>query len=345
LGGWRGVLRLEAKHAASRRWNLLPTQGRLTRACQSTTDCTALYNEVEYTYDGEGHRTQIKQYNAGSGTVVATWDFRYQGGAIVEEKLTDAAHPSGTVVRSYVVDDAGSIVKMIIPAGEPSAGTYLVTWNGHGDAVGLWQINLSTGALTLANSYWYSTWGQPNTDTANGFADLGFRFLYVGEYDVQWDNLFGLGLAFMHARHYSPALGRFLQPDPDGSEANLYAYAANNPVTEMDPDGTCFIICAIVSAVVSVAIYAVTTDSNDWNLGDAGREAIVGFGTGLIGIGLLDKVPKIGKIASAVSRVTSAVSRGAAAISRSSSFGAAVVRRAARAVNSSPVIVGKIGSD
>jgi RHS repeat-associated protein len=305
-------------------------QGRMTRACQSTTDCTGLYNEVEYTYDGEGHRTQIKQYNSGSGTAVATWDFRYQGDAIVEEKLTDAAHPSGTVVRSYVVDEAGSIVKLTVPAGETGAGTYLVTWSGHGDALALWRLE-TDGSLTLANSYTYTTWGTPTTATHNGIADLGFRFLYVGEYDVQWDNTFGLGLVYMHARHYSPALGRFLQPDPDGSEANLYAYAANNPVTEMDPDGTCFIICAIINAVVSVAIYAVTTDSKDWNLADAGREAAIGFGTGLIGIGLFDKIAKIGKIASGISRLTSAVSRGAAVVSKSSRIGAALVRQATRA--------------
>jgi uncharacterized protein RhaS with RHS repeats len=134
----------------------------------------------------------------------------------------------------------------------------------------------------------------------------------------------------MHARHYSPALGRFLQPDPDGSEANLYAYAANNPVTEIDPDGTCFILCAIVSAVVSVAIYAVTTDSKDWNLADVGKEAAVGFVGGMIGIGVFDKVAKLGRVASAISRVTNIVSRGAGALSRSSRIGAAVVRQASR---------------
>ncbi len=31
---------------------------------------------------------------------------------------------------------------------------------------------------------------------ANGgpdYGDLGFRYLYVGEFDVHWDNTFGLG--------------------------------------------------------------------------------------------------------------------------------------------------------
>ena len=240
-------------------------------------------------------------------------EFRYQGDAIVEEKLTDATHPSGAVVRSYVVDDAGSAVKLSIPAGEPEAGTYLVTWSGHGDALGLWRQN-ADGTLTLANSYTYDTWGRPTTATHAGVADLGFRFLYVGEFDVQWDDAFGLGLLYMHARHYSPTLGRFLQPDPDGSEANLYAYTANNPITELDPDGTCFILCAVVNAVLDTAIYLATTDSSEWSVQGAATAAATGAVTGFLGVGLLSKVGKVGGLAvkalTKVPRAARAISRG-----------------------------------
>ncbi len=118
--------------------------------------------------------------------------------------------------------------------------------------------------------------GAVQTIITSGSPDLGFRFLYVGEFDVQWDDPFGLGLHYMHARHYAPALGRFLQPDPDLVDPNLYAYAANNPVTELDPDGTCFIVCnLIVGAIIDGAVYLATTDSSQWNLGDASRGPLV----------------------------------------------------------------------
>jgi RHS repeat-associated protein len=200
------------------------------------------------------------------------------------------------VVRSYVVDDAGSPTKLVIPAGEPGAGTYLPTWNGHGDALALYRVE-STGLLTLANSYTYDTWGKPTTTPHNGSADLGFRFTYVGEFDVQWDDAFGLGLYYMHARHYSPVLGRFLQPDPDGSETNLFAYTANNPITEMDPDGTCFLLCAVVNAVANTAIYLATTDASEWDAGEIAATAAVGAVTGFTGVGLLSKVAKVGGLA------------------------------------------------
>lgn len=185
---------------------------------------------VAYVYDGDGHRTQIRKFVSGNGTPTETWDFRYQGDAIVEERL------NGAVQRTYLVDEAGAIVKVTIPSGG-SAGTYLVTWNGHGDALGLWKIE-ATGALTLANSYTYTTWGVPATATHNGIPDLAFRFLYVGQHDVQWDNIYALSLHYMHARHFAPTLARFLQPDPVQAEENLYAYVENGPVTYADPAGT-----------------------------------------------------------------------------------------------------------
>ena len=111
-----------------------------------------------------------------------------------------------------------------------------MTWNGHGDAAALWKIN-PDGTLTLANSFTYSTWGQPTTATHNSIVDLSFRFLYVGRHGVAWDNAFGLGLEHMGARHYSPALGRFLQTDPSALEANLYSYVGGNPATSVDPSG------------------------------------------------------------------------------------------------------------
>ncbi len=48
----------------------------------------------------------------------------------------------------------------------------------------------------------------------------------------------GEALYYMHARSYSPALGRFLQPDPARADGSLYAYAGNSPVTMIDPLGT-----------------------------------------------------------------------------------------------------------
>jgi RHS repeat-associated protein len=54
-------------------------------------------------------------------------------------------------------------------------------------------------------------------------------------------------LDYMHARHYSPTVGRFLSVDPTWSSADLakpqtwnrYSYVLNNPINNTDPDGKC----------------------------------------------------------------------------------------------------------
>jgi RHS repeat-associated protein len=47
------------------------------------------------------------------------------------------------------------------------------------------------------------------------------------------------GFYYYRARHYSPAWGRFLQPDPIGyaGGANLYVYVRNDPLNGIDPLG------------------------------------------------------------------------------------------------------------
>lgn len=210
-------------------WHYLyDAKARLVSACKDP-DCVGSgFDRVDFEYDGEGHRTKITTTPAAGAAVVAT--FRYQGDAIVAEYV------DGTLTREYTTDDVGTISKIIIPAGQTGTGNYLVTWNGHGDAMAMYRIETS-GSLTLANSYTYGTWGRPTTATHNSIVDLGFRFLYVGAADVQWDAAYGLDLLYMHARHYSQSLGRFLQPDPSRLDAQLFVHTGNGPISRVDPSG------------------------------------------------------------------------------------------------------------
>ena len=45
------------------------------------------------------------------------------------------------------------------------------------------------------------------------------------------------GMQQLGARFYWPELGRFIQQDPIGDGMNWYAYAGNNPVVWVDPEG------------------------------------------------------------------------------------------------------------
>ena len=64
------------------------------------------------------------------------------------------------------------------------------------------------------------------------------------------------GLVYMQARYYDPSVGRFLSPDPvtptagDAFNFSRYAYANNNPVMHIDPDGRQSTdVCSIVPCI------------------------------------------------------------------------------------------------
>ncbi len=80
---------------------------------------------------------------------------------------------------------------------------------------------------------------NPAGDTAYGVADstAGTVWRFAGRrLDPR------TGLYHLRARDYSPALGRFLQPDPIGMAGglNLYAYVGNDPLNHTDPSGLLF---------------------------------------------------------------------------------------------------------
>ncbi|WP_271065634.1 RHS repeat-associated core domain-containing protein [Caulobacter sp. NIBR1757] len=77
--------------------------------------------------------------------------------------------------------------------------------------------------------YTYSAFGE-STDNVTGYP---WRF--TGQRFNSWT-----GLYHFKARAYSPALGRFMQPDPIGYEdgPNIYAYCTSDPINCLDPLGT-----------------------------------------------------------------------------------------------------------
>jgi RHS repeat-associated protein len=93
---------------------------------------------------------------------------------------------------------------------------------------------LTDGAGSLAASYDADAFG----DLRDHKNPLRNPFLFTArEYEPE------LGLYYLRARYYDPALGRFLTPDPEwGSrtgpaDLNCYVYARNAPTRNVDPTG------------------------------------------------------------------------------------------------------------
>ncbi|MDE3046513.1 MAG: RHS repeat-associated core domain-containing protein [Verrucomicrobiota bacterium] len=82
----------------------------------------------------------------------------------------------------------------------------------------------------IADAYDYTAFGEPLT---HALSSNPWRYS-AKRYDSE------LGLYYFGQRYYDPLLARWLTLDPAGfvNGTNLYAYALNNPLNLLDPDGT-----------------------------------------------------------------------------------------------------------
>ncbi|MCG6796213.1 RHS repeat-associated core domain-containing protein [Geobacillus sp. YHL] len=171
-------------------------------------------------------------------------NYHYQGDSLNVLYETDA---SGNVVRSYIYGENGQLLAM-----KKGNATYFYHYNAHGDV-----IALTDAQGNIVARYQYDAWG--NLLSKSGAVADENPYRYAG---YQYDN--ETGLYYLIARYYHPEHGVFLSLDPDPGDAddiltqNGYAYANNNPVKMVDPDGkfAWWAAAALSGAVIDAGIYA-----------------------------------------------------------------------------------------
>jgi RHS repeat-associated protein len=200
---WDANGNMTGKGSATYTFNVLD---RLTQVVSGTTT-------VQFTYDGDGVRL--------SKTV----------NGMATDYVQDIAAPLPVVLVETTAGQTAQYVygndllAQVDPAGNPLFY--------HTDGLGSTRA-LSNLAGHRTDTYNYDVFGAVRSHA--GSASQPFTF--TGE---QIDG--GLGLVFLRARYYDPAVGRFISRDPwpalaDAPQSlNRYVYAANNPVNVVDPSG------------------------------------------------------------------------------------------------------------
>ena len=208
---------------------------------------------MTYTYDDDGNMTSKTE---DSVTTTYTWD--------AENRLIAVSIPGDSWSYSYdgfgtrvaATDNGESTDYVVDPIGYGNvaaeydgAGQLAASYtHGYGllsqdrgevyyytfDAIGSTSEVTDPILGTTVNSYRYDPFGihlASNETVSNAFE-------YVGEYGIMQEPT---EMAFMRARYYDAALGRFITRDPiglQGNDVNLYRYAGNSPATLVDPTGT-----------------------------------------------------------------------------------------------------------
>lgn len=204
---------------------------------------------TNYTYDADGNLVSgggwTYTYDDENRLVAMTgasdsWTYQYDGlgdrvsathNGVVTQYLND---PSGFGNVEAELNGTGQVIAhytygLGLTSAVPSSGTpAYYNFDASGNTV---QMTSASGAVV--NNYVYLPFGEKVSSTVG----VPNPFTYVGQFGVMDE---GSGLYYMHARWYSPSLGRFVQRDPTGlasGDANPYRYSGNDSTNASDPAG------------------------------------------------------------------------------------------------------------
>lgn len=176
------------------------------------TNYTNVDNTLNYKYNGFNQRVEATRNG------VTTKYVR----DVLSDNVLIELDENNSPLYYYIYSPSGTLITRMKPNGDLQ---YY-----HGDIRGS-TVMVTDEDINITHQYRYDDFGvitemeEPH-DEPNSFR-------YVGTYGVEheFDDLY-----YMRARYYKASIGRFLSEDPIW-HTNLYPYADNNPISNIDPNG------------------------------------------------------------------------------------------------------------
>jgi RHS repeat-associated protein len=241
------------------------TAGRLARAVAGTD-----VRDFIYTADDE----RIATANGASWT----WTIRGLDGKVLREFTSMVQNGLPTANRFWAKDYVwrdGLLLASVTPT---NAGTVTptLTQHFHLDHLGTPRLVTGDSGVQLGLHTYYPFGAELNLGTNEQPYEL---MKFTGqERDVLGNDPHTLD--DMHARYYSPTVGRFLSVDPviDTKVAmtnpqawNRYTYVRNNPTSRIDPDGRCGVPAGLQPGQIGVCVASFIAKHMFFKFGLPGR--------------------------------------------------------------------------
>lgn len=195
------------------------------------TDSGGVIHSTEYLYSADDFLAEMKKYENG----VLTSDTRFVRDGFLPVQERDAGN---NVIREYLWGlNLGGGIGGLLDLNQ-GGQDYSYLYDGKGNVSALLD-----GSQSVVATYTYDTFG--NLMVKTGTINQPFQFS-TKQYDEK------TGLSYYGYRFYSPVLGRWMTRDPLGEAGgiNLYGFAFNNPVNNVDPDGKIIVPAWIVWTMI-----------------------------------------------------------------------------------------------
>ena len=218
-------------------------------------DLLTSYNGQSITYDAQGNPTNYLghtlTWEKGRQLKSFDWDtYTYNANGVRTSKTANGTTHRYTLEGTKILrEEYGSVTLVPLYENEDSvcgiifnATPYYFQKNLQGDIIAILNENSQVVA-----KYKYDAWGVPTiaSDKSGCYIATINPFRYRGYY---YD--YETGLYYLQSRYYDPVVGRFINGDSatiinfnnkeeNFEQYNLFCYALNNPINELDFSGMC----------------------------------------------------------------------------------------------------------